>query len=360
MFKMYVKLPILLAAVLSITACANTVVNQQASSAAGSAESSAADASSAVASADSNSSNEPMAGKTVTIGYNGGLCTGAPAIALAKGYFKEEGIDVEIVGIQAANEAIGTGKIQLYTDHIATALVPAVNDVDMTFVAGAQTGCKSLYVLKDSEFNSTSDLIGKNISISDAIGGSDHNITLRFLNNDNIKPEEVNFKNIERSAVIQSLQSGEVQAALLPDQFAETFINDGTLRIIRSITYDEDFKNEPCCVHIFNGEFVRQNPEISKKMAKAIVRARNWTEDNKKEATQILFDNGWASGDFDLALKMMESYNFKVSNETSENSLRDVIEDYKKFGIINTDKTTDEIMQKVWTPLTDANEEPNE
>lgn len=41
--------------------------------------------------------DEPMYGKTIQVGYNGGLCTSAPGVAKAMGYFEEEGIDVEIV-----------------------------------------------------------------------------------------------------------------------------------------------------------------------------------------------------------------------------------------------------------------------
>lgn len=61
--------------------------------------------------------------------------------------------------------------------HIATMLVPITNSVDITFVGGAHIGCKSLYALADSEYNTTEDLKGTQISVPNGIGASDYNIT---------------------------------------------------------------------------------------------------------------------------------------------------------------------------------------
>ena len=68
-------------------------------------------------------------------------------------------------------------------------LVPATNDVDLTFVGGAHIGCKSLYVLADSEYNTTEDLKGTSISVPNGIGASDYNITCLLLDADGINPQ---------------------------------------------------------------------------------------------------------------------------------------------------------------------------
>ena len=87
-------------------------------------------------------------------------------------------------GSSAQTDAIGTGKVDVAGDHIATMLVPTINGVRMKFTTGIHTGCKSLYVLADSPIKSTKDLEGKYIAIPDGIGNSDHNIAMRFLNKD--------------------------------------------------------------------------------------------------------------------------------------------------------------------------------
>lgn len=295
--------------------------------------------------------DEPMYGKEISIGYNGGLCTGVPGIATVKKAFEEEGLKVKVVNVQSGLDAVSTNKVQVFTDHLATVLVPATNGINIQVVAGAQTGCKSLYVLNDGNINKTFDLVGKTIAVPDGIGNSDHNISLRFLEHDKIDINKVNFKQVETSAVIQALEKGEVQASLLSDQFAEKFVNDGKIKAIRSITTDEDFQSEPCCVHVLNTDFAKENPKIAKKIIATIIKTKFWVEDNKEEATKILFDNNWASGDFDQALRMMKSYNFKISQKDTENSIRSTIDDYKKIGLISKEKSTEELMKKYWNPM---------
>lgn len=293
---------------------------------------------------------EPMYGKTIKYGYNGGLCTGGPGVAIAMGMFKDAGLDVQVVSTQSKSDAIGTGKVDLTTDHIATLLVPSVNGVNMIFKAAAQTGCKSLYVLNNDKINSTKDLVGKKIGLPDGIGNSDHNIALRFLNHDEIKPEDVKFLPVEGAASILALESDEIQGVILSDQFAEKFVNDGTIKHIRSLTWDEDFQKEACCVYAFNKTFVEENPITAKKMVEVLFKVSDYIQNNIEDATQVLFDNNWASGDFDQAVRMMKSYNWQVSNDMTETTLRDVLTDYKTFGIIKSDKSADELLSEIWFP----------
>ncbi|AFS79001.1 ABC transporter periplasmic aliphatic sulfonates-binding protein SsuA [Gottschalkia acidurici 9a] len=294
---------------------------------------------------------EPAYGQTIKIGYDGGLCTASPGVASVKGFYEKNGLKTELVNVQSGIDAIGTNKIQVYTSHIAELVVPIVNGVNAVFTTGAQTGCKSLYVLNDSNINSTKDLINKTVAVPNGIGKSDHNIALRFFNHDKIDPRKVNFKPVETSATILAMQNKEVQGAVLSDQFAEKLVQDGTLKVIRSLTWDEDFKVEPCCVHVLNKDFVEKNPITAKKITLATKQASYWIEENKAEATQILFDNNWASGDFEQSVRMLESYDFKISDELTEKALTSIIDDYKSFGLIDSKLDTKKTLSNIWSPL---------
>lgn len=294
---------------------------------------------------------EPMYGKEVVIGYNGGLCTCAPGLAKVRGYFDKHGVNVKVMNVQSRIDSIGTGKIQVMTDHIATLLVPTVNGMDIVFTTGAHTGCKSLYVLADSGINSTKDLIGKTVAVPDGIGNSDHNIGMRFFNHDGISPKDLKFRQVELSASVLAMENGEIQAAVMPDQFAEVFMQQGKLKIIRSLTFDDDFQKEPCCVHAFNKTFVKENPITAKKMTEAIKECSNWIQNNIEEAAITLFDNNWASGDYEQAVRMMKTYNWTISDEYAEAALRNIVDDYKTFGLIAENKDTDGVLKAVWKPL---------
>lgn len=296
---------------------------------------------------------EPAYGTVIPLGHIGGMCLGTFGIAHVKGFYADEGLKTEVYKFasKALNDAVGTGKVVACGNHIAAMLVPAVNGVRMKFTTGIQTGCKSLYALANGPINSTKDLKGRTVAVSTAIGGSDHNITLRFLNHDGVKPDDVKFKQVEASAVVLAMQNGEVDAATMSDQYAEKFLDDGVLKRIRSLTFDPDFSQEPCCIHAINLDFLQANPITARKLTNAHERASEWIMEHEEEAIDLLFANGWASGDRDLAPRMLKTYNFLISDELTETALRNILNDYKEFGLINSSLDTEETLKKIWEPV---------
>ena len=295
--------------------------------------------------------DEPHYGQPIKVAYNGGICTGAPGIASVRGEFEKRGLEVEFINVDSDIDSIGTHTADATIGHIAKFVPPTVNGVDAVFASGAHTGCKSLYVLNNDEINDTEGLKEKTVAFPGAIGTADHNIAIRFFNNDGITPEEVKYKQVELSAIVQSMENGEVQGAILSDEYANKFVEDGTLKRIRSLSFDEDFKNEACCVNALNGDFVRENPLMAKAYNEAVLSTQKWIEDNVEEAAQILFDNNWASGDFDAAVEMMESYNWAVTLDDTEKTLETVIEDYKNLDIIDSEITKEEFISNYWNNL---------
>lgn len=292
--------------------------------------------------------DEPHYGQPIKVAYNGGICTGAPGIASVRGEFEKRGLEVEFINVESDIDSIGTHTADATIGHIAKFVPPTVNGVDAVFASGAHTGCKSLYVLNNDEINDTEGLKEKTVAFPGAIGTADHNIAIRFFNNDGITPEEVKYKQVELSAIVQSMENGEVQGAILSDEYANKFVEDGTLKRIRSLSFDDDFKNEACCVNALNGDFVRENPLMAKAYNEAVLSTQKWIEDNVEEAAQILFDNNWASGDFDAAVEMMESYNWAVSLDDTEKTLETVIEDYKNLGIIDSEIKKEDFISNYW------------
>lgn len=105
---------------------------------------------------------EPAYGQKVLYYMSDG-CTAGPTVAAHLGYYEEAGLEAEGVKGNSYTEALGNNQATVAVGHIATMLVPITNNVDLTFVGGAHIGCKSLYVLADSDYNTTEDLKGTSI-----------------------------------------------------------------------------------------------------------------------------------------------------------------------------------------------------
>ncbi len=293
---------------------------------------------------------EPAYGRAINYFMSDG-CTSGPTMADHLGYYEEAGLTAEGVKGSSDVEALGTDQVDVATGMIAKMLVPITNGVDITFVGGAHIGCKSLYVLADSDYNTTEDLKGTKISAPNGIGKSDYNITALLLDADNINySSDVELVQVTADACVTAMENGEISAALLSDTFAYSMVKEGKLKCIRSLL-DSDFADRVCCVMAMNGTFVKENPTIAKKVAQAVQKAHSWMRENPEEATNVLIEKGWNGGNYDMNVMINESLQFGLSDEFTGDTLKDLIDRYIRLGLITSTDNVDEVYAQAWTSI---------
>ena len=295
---------------------------------------------------------EPAYGQNIIYMMSDG-CTSGPTVADDKGYYTEAGLTAEGVKGMSIVEAIGTGKATVAVSHIATLLVPITNGVDMTFVGGAHIGCKSLYVLADSEYKTTADLKGTKISVPNGIGNADYNITCMMLDADGINPmTDVELMQVSSDACVTAMENGEISAALFSDSYVYALVKEGKLRCVRSLL-DSDFADNNCCVITMNRTFVQENPIHAKKVIQAVQKAHSFMRKDTAAATQYLLDRGWNAGDFDMNVMLNGSMQFGTTDAFTKASLEQIVNDYLRLGLIQNMDNADEIMALAWSPVLD-------
>ena len=295
---------------------------------------------------------EPRYGTPIKIGFDGDLCMAGQNLADINGYYKEKGIEVEFVNTQNGKDALSSGQIDVMTGEFGSLIVPATKGLNYVFSTASHSGCKSLYVLDENEeFQETSDLKGKSVAVTNGIGASGHNTLLRFLLHDDVNPDDVSVKPVDKSAVIQSLQSGEIQGAVLDDQFAQEFLESGIIRPIRSLTTDEDFGKEVCCVAAFNRDFAEQNTMLAELLGEAIDMGNDYAAENPEESIKVLQENNMAEGDPEVATDLLKAYDYSLTNKDGEQTLRRYFDDYKELGLIDSSKSTDDLIEEFWVPF---------
>ena len=237
---------------------------------------------------------------------------------------------------------------------IAAWLKPVTNGVDIVFTLGLHTGCASAVVLTDSDIKSFQDIKGDTIAINGGIGGVYHNIAFRFVAHDGFKAADFKWKDFPADQSLVVLQRGDAKIAVLSDQLAEKWVQEGLVRRIRSLTFDGDFKDEACCVMGISGSFLKDNPVSSEKISRAMYRASLWlreNEDNRREAANILLDGGHISGTPEYALSLLNMYKFGLDNQITEKSLYDSVDEYKALGVLDEKTDADAVKAQIWRPL---------
>lgn len=296
---------------------------------------------------------EPVFGTEINYLFNGGQCVSAKYLAEQLGYYKEYGINATYLEGGSVVEAVGTGQCMWGTDHIATMLVPVTNGVNMTFVCGAHMGCKSVYVMNDSDIQTAEDLKGKTIAIHDGPGNSDQNIVYRLLDAEGVNPvTEVEYSNIEDSAAtVAAMENGEVQASIFSDYFVIANYKD-KMRKVCSITPVDGFTGEVCCVTAMNNDFIKNNPVHAKYVTMAIKRAGQYARLHPEEAVQIMYDTDKMTGEKEDQLEFWNSLYFGLSDAITEQALKNIAADYIRLGVITEEgMTADDVMDLAWNNL---------
>ena len=295
---------------------------------------------------------EPAYGKPVQFYMSDG-CTSGPTVADDQGFYAEAGLTAEGFKGTSYTEALGTQQATVAVGHIATMLVPITNGVDLTFVGGAHIGCKTLYVLADSEYKTTEDLKGTKVSVPNGIGASDYNITCLLLDADGIDPQkDLELMQVSSDACVAAMERNEISAALLSDTFAYAMVKEGKLRAVRSLL-DSDFQDENCCVIAMNRTFTQENPVHAKKIVQAVQKAHAWMRENPEEATTLLLERGWNGGDYDMNVMLNNSLQFGLESDFTAKTLEEVVGRYVRLGLITNMDNVEEIMELAWTPVLD-------
>ncbi|HHW07595.1 MAG TPA: ABC transporter substrate-binding protein [Clostridia bacterium] len=300
---------------------------------------------------------EPAYGTTLHIGYNGSLCQVGIAIAYLKGFFAEEGLDAELTrsgdGTQeAVSAALAGGKIDTTAGMIAGWLKPVTEGIDLRFTVGLHTGCSSAFVLTDSDITKFEE--GQTVGFGGGIGGVYHNIGLVFAAREGFTKDQLIWKDFgDASALLGVLQNGDADVVIVSDQIAEKWVKEGLVRRIYS-QHEGKFADDACCVLAIRGDFYDANPITSKKISRAIYKASKWvdaSEENKREAAQLLLEQGYISGTVDYAVELLKMFKFGLDTATAERSIYTAVDEYKQLGIIDPDINVEDVKKQIWRPL---------
>jgi len=299
---------------------------------------------------------EPASSKTIHIAYDGGFCQAALAVAQLKGFFEAEGLKTELTRtggtMDNVRDALAGGKIDTSAGMIAGWLKPITNGIDLRFTVGLHTGCSSAFVLAKSDINEFKK--GQTVAISGGIGGVYHNIAYRFVAHDGFVPEDFAWRDFPADQVLLVLQNGNADVAVISDQLAEKWVEDGTLRRIRSLHGDADFSSEACCVMGIAGPFFDENPVTSEKISRAVYKASLWldaSDANKLETANLLLDNHYISGTAEYTLRLFKLFRFGLPNDLTEKSLYDSVDEYQALGVIDKAINADDVKAQIWNPL---------
>ena len=232
-------------------------------------------------------------------------------IADSKGFFRGEGLDVEIEGYPTGKAALAAtlnGEVDMGT----VADIPIVSNsferddfaVWATIVDSAQHA-KAL-ARKDRNISTPRDLLGKTIATS--IGTTSHFFMVTFFALNRMDIDQVEIVDMKPSQMVEAIVNGEVDAIFgwEPNvtEAAER-LGDNALLLPSEVGYMATFNLAS------TDDFIEDNPESIRRVIRALTKAEEFAEQNREESVDILASR--LETDREDIDKLWDGYEFRLS-----------------------------------------------
>ena len=248
-------------------------------------------------------------------------------VAKDKGYFKDEGIEVEIVqpAEDSSSQIVASGKAQIGVYFQPNMVKRILKNTPITAVAAIlQHNTAGIMTLKDGNINSPKDLSGKTYSTwEDKI---DDATVKKVIEIDGGDYSKVSLAPGETTDAITGLKAKLFDFILVYEgwDYTNAIIKNEQVNFFRLKDYVPEF-DYYSPVLIANNDFLANDEETAKKVLKAIRKGYEFASKNPEQAADILIKNAPESN----ANLVRESQKFMSTQYMDENN---------KWGIINADR----------------------
>jgi NitT/TauT family transport system substrate-binding protein len=299
--------------------------------------------------------------KHVKIGFIGLTCEAPIYTAYEKGYFKEEGLEPELVKCNWAqykdNLALGSYDI---THHLVMYfLKPIEQGLDVRFLGGVHTGCLRVQTGINSPIHKIQDLKGKRIGVP-GMGTPPFVFASRVFGTHGVDAsKEIVWKVYPAGELGLALKKGEVDAVANAEPIGTLLIAEGIARNVEGMdeTADLPYANEYCCEIIANGKWIDANPDTAARATRAILKGAKWVQENPKAAAQLAVDKKYLASTVELNTIALSRLKYIPSIKHAEETLFSAAKEMREAKMLEADTDTDALAKKAFQHLDGVTDE---
>lgn len=240
-------------------------------------------------------------------------------IALTKGFFAEEGMDVELIQVnpRLAGTALLNGDLDFSTTF-GTTLRGIVGGFPLKFVAVSVKKSEHFLIVRP-EIKEIRDLNGKKLGVA-TLFGSDQKAAEEMIRSKGYAPNMIKPISLGEAPVrAQALRSGVVDAISVSSPFDLSLQNEG----FRALAGPKDVEFAlPTSGIAVTSKLLQQNPQHVKRAVRALMKAHRFVFDNKKEVVPEMMryldqSNQVAERSYDLLVNSL-SRNGEITDQEWE------------------------------------------
>jgi NitT/TauT family transport system substrate-binding protein len=297
--------------------------------------------------------------KHVRIGYIGLTCEAPIYVAYEKGFFKEEGLEPELVKVAWANykDSLALGGYDITHHLVMYFLKPIEQGLDVRFLAGIHRGCLRVQAGAKTNIHKIEDLKGKRIGVP-GMGTPPFVFANRVFGTHGIDPaKDITWKVFPAGELGLAIDKGEVDAVCNADPIGTLLLAQGKVRNIADQMTDAPYKDEYCCEVIANGKWVDANPDTAARATRAMLKATKWVETNPKAAAILAVEKKYLASTPELNTTALAGLRYIPTVHLAEESVRTAGREMKVAKMLAPETDTEALAKRAFMRLPGVTDE---
>ena len=295
----------------------------------------------------------------IKVGYIGITCEAPIFSAVENGYFKEEGLEVELVKCEWSKykDVLALGGYDITHHLIMYFLKPIEQGLDVKITAGIHTGCLRVQAGMKGNIKTVADLRGKKIGVP-GMGTPPFIFANRVLGANGIDAmKEIEWRVFPAGELGLALEKGEVDAVADSEPIGSLLLAQGLVRNIADQAKDAPYKDEYCCAVIANGKWLGANPKAAAAATRALLKGAKWVNTNPRIAARMSVEKKYLASNPELNTTAIGNLNYLPSVQGGENAVMSAAKEMKVAGMLSPGTDVEALAKKAFIHLDGVTDE---
>ncbi len=295
----------------------------------------------------------------IRVGYIGLTCEAPIFSAVEKGFFKEEGLEVEMVKCEWANykDVLALGGFDITHHLVMYFLKPIEQGLDVKFTAGIHMGCLRVQAGTKGNIHTVQDLRGKRIGVP-GMGTPPFIFANRVLGANGIDAsKDVTWRVFPAGELGLALDKGEVDAVADSEPIGSLLLADGKVRNVADQAKDAPYKDEYCCAVIVNGKYLAANPNGAAAATRALLKGAKWVEANPAAAARLSVEKKYLASNPELNTVAISHLRYVPSVSGAEVAVKSAAAEMKVAGMLAATTDVADLAKRAFAHLEGVSDE---
>lgn len=293
------------------------------------------------------------AANKIRVGYIGLTCEAPIFTAVENGFFREEGLEVEMVKCEWANykDVLALGGFDITHHLVMYFLKPIEQGLDVRFTAGIHKGCLRVQASSKGEIHTVQDLRGKRIGVP-GMGTPPFIFANRVLGAHGIDAsKDVTWRVFPAGELGLALDKGEVDAVADSEPIGSLLLADGKVRNVADQAQDMPYKNEYCCAVIVNGKYLDANPKAAAAATRALLKGAKWVEANPAAAARLSVEKKYLASNPELNTVAISHLRYVPSVSGADAAVQSAAAEMKIAGMLSPSTNVSDLARRAFVHL---------